>query len=97
VLVDVAEEGALDHVLRLIVGIPAKTVLLFVSSVSNRARTAAAASAAPVLRRATVSDLVQLANSLECWAFISSSICGVKWGGALPAVSIWMMRRTADR
>jgi hypothetical protein len=71
VLVDVAEEGALDHVLKLLGGIPAKTVPLFVSSVSNRARTAAAF-AAPVLRRATVSDLVQLANSLECWAFISS-------------------------
>jgi len=66
----------------LMAGIPANTVPVFASSASERPRTAAAAAAAPFLWSAIVSGFVQPANSLACWAFISSSIWGVKCGSA---------------
>src|SRR6266540_768527 len=75
----------------LIGGIPANTVPLFSSSASERPRTTAAAAAAPFLWSAIVSGLVQPANSLACWVFISSSIWGVKCGSAWPAAIVLMM------
>src|SRR5229473_4208043 len=72
-------------------GIPVNTVPLFASSASERPRTTAAAAAAPFLWSASVSGLVQPANSLACRAFISSSIWGVKCGSAWPAAIVLMM------
>jgi hypothetical protein len=73
-------------------GIPVNTVPLFASSASERPRTAAAAAAAPFLWSAIVSAFVQPANSLACWAFISSSSSRVKCGSTWPAAIVLMMR-----
>src|SRR5215813_3758238 len=72
-------------------GTPANTVPLLASSASERPRRTPAAAAAPFLCRASVSALLQPANSLACWAFISSSIWGVKWGSARPAARPWII------
>jgi len=75
----------------LIGGIPVNTMPVFASSASERPRTAAATVAASFWWSAIVSCFVQPANSLACWAFISSSISRVKCGSAWPAAIVVMM------
>ena len=83
-LVDVAEQRALDHVSALMGGIPVNTAPVFASSASERPRTAAAAAAAPFRWRAIVSVFGQSANVRACWAFISSSMSRVKCAKGWP-------------
>jgi hypothetical protein len=89
-LVDVAEEGALDHLLGAHGGHP-REHSAGLRELGIGPRTAAPAAAAPFLWSAIVSGFVQPANSLACWAFISSSIWGVKCGSAGPAAIVLMM------